>query len=613
MRKVLLLSFILFSSYYLRAQNTFVDSLNNLLNEARTTEKIKIYGTLIEYLRTQMKYEEAISVNQKLLALAKQEKNETEITKAYVHQGLILNNQNQYIKAALYLDSVKISAAKTQDKIAGAYAEYLMLYLAKSLNNSETAVSHALRALSLIEQTDGDLFLEFKIYYQLYGVYTEWNDLPNSKKYAEKAVEASLKSGNKNDLSNAYSAMAVVYTYIYQNAKSDANFQSILDYCEKAASLYYEYPSQVSGYTYAIARNNKASYLLSYSPHISPEIRSQIEYNINESLTISSKLPHAQSTQTASLGMLSSLARNDGDWKTAEQYLLQAYSILLTQKSIYYHIMIRVVSELSDIYERNGNLQKAMEFQKKISEYKSLLFNQQEAESVKKLEAQYQFEKKEQEVQLLTERAESHKKQNYLFIGLIVIGVVGAFFMFRSYHFNLRYSLAREKQLEAEKQEAELQIKLEQEEQSRLKAEQELLELQQQKLQNEVMANQLHLQHKNKVLHDIKVKLNDDKSLNINQIIKEENLLDNDFEKAKFQIQELHPNFFKTLSENAQQRLTSLDLKYCAYLYLGMDTKQIAHVLHIEPKSVRMTKYRLKQKFGLTAETDLVDHLRSML
>lgn len=36
-----------------------------------------------------------------------------------------------------------------------------------------------------------------------------------------------------------------------------------------------------------------------------------------------------------------------------------------------------------------------------------------------------------------------------------------------------------------------------------------------------------------------------------------------------------------------------------------MGTKQIAHLLHVEPKSVRMAKYRLKKKFGLDEDTDL--------
>lgn len=612
MKNKILLILFFFIFYHLNAQNTYMDSLNNRLNQPKIdlVEKMKTYDVLVEQYRTAMMYDKAASINKKYLELAKQKKEHTEITKAYVNEGVILINQEKYDKAEMLLDSVKSSASKTNDKIAAAYSVYFTLYLSKALGDYKKAMNYGLNALSLLEETKGNPLLEFKINYQLYGIYTEWNDLENSKKYAQKAIEAALKSGNKNDLSNSYSAMAVAFTYQYEKSKSATDFQAILDYSEKAAILYNQFPGQVSGYTYSIARNNKASYLLGYSPKITPEIRNQIEYNINESLHISSKLPLAQATQTASLGMLSNLAKHDGDWDKAEAYLLQAYSVMLTQNPIYYHIMSRVVNDLSEVYERKGDLKKALEFQKKYIEYRALLFNQSEAEAVKKLEVQYQSEKKEREIQILKERAENQRKQKLLYAGLGFIGLVGAFFMFRSYHFRLRYSLEQKKKLTTEKHEAELQIKFEKEEQSRLKIEQQLLALQQQKLQDEVMANQLHIQHKNDILKQLKDRLETDEVVNLKQIIRDENLLDIDFEKAKFQIKEIHPNFFQIISKHAKQKLTSLDLKYCAYFYLGMDTKQIANILNVEPKSVRMTKYRLKQKLGLDSATNLVEYLK---
>ena len=53
-------------------------------------------------------------------------------------------------------------------------------------------------------------------------------------------------------------------------------------------------------------------------------------------------------------------------------------------------------------------------------------------------------------------------------------------------------------------------------------------------------------------------------------------------------------------------------LKYCAYIYLQMSTKQIAQVLHVEAQSVRMFKYRLKQKFSLPKEADLETFLQEV-
>lgn len=166
------------------------------------------------------------------------------------------------------------------------------------------------------------------------------------------------------------------------------------------------------------------------------------------------------------------------------------------------------------------------------------------------------------------------------------------------------FSIEREKKLDTEKHDAEMQVRLQKEEQAKLKAEQELLTLQQQKLQSEVLASQLHIQHKNEVLQQLQTRLSDS-DINIQHVVKGENRIDNDFEKIRFTIQELHPDFFKNINERAKQKLTALDLKYCAYIYLGMDTKQIAHLLNVEPKSVRMTKYRLKKKFGLDEHTAL--------
>ncbi|MCA6069191.1 LuxR C-terminal-related transcriptional regulator [Chryseobacterium sp. RG1] len=222
------------------------------------------------------------------------------------------------------------------------------------------------------------------------------------------------------------------------------------------------------------------------------------------------------------------------------------------------------------------------------------------------------FNEKEQRMMVLQEKADSQRKQKSLLIALIGVGTLGALVLFRFYHLSLRYSLAREKQLIAEKKEAALQIKYEQEEQARLRAEQALMILQQQKLTDEVMANQLQLQHKNNVLLQLQEKLSQQEMINIYKILRDESRMDNEFEKSKYQIQEMHPDFFRNLNKNAVQRLTSLDQKYCAYLYLGMDTKQIASILNVEAKSVRMTKYRLKQKFGLDSETDLINYLKSI-
>lgn len=603
--KYSLLYCILFICTLYPAQNTFIDGLKNELNEDHisSVEKFKIYNELTEYYRVSDQYSTAEKYAQQQLEFAKKEKNYAEEVKALTQKGIIKLNQSEYDKIPPILDAANAIVQKSNNKTAELYASYLNIYYRNVFGEPENTIKLIQKVLPLVEKQPSEIMLNAKLNYLLYGIYTEWNDAENATKYAKKSIELAEKSGNKNLLSSTYSALAVCYSFQYEKNGNLKDLKPVIEMCKKAVGLYHQFPGHVSAHVQAMALLNLINYYLNY-PVITPEIREEIQNNANEILTLTQHTTLNQGIQAGALGVLSNLASRDQNDALSEQYLLKAEQILLTQQPVYYHVMINVVKDLAQLYAKQKKYQKAYEYESKLTEYSNLLFDEGQAETAKKLEAQYQSQKKESELRSLTEKTTSLKKEKLLYIGLGIIGLIGAFFMFRSYHFKLRYSIERENKLDTEKHEAEMQIKLQQEEQARLRAEQALLTLQQQKLQSEVLASQLHIQHKNEVLQQLQTQLSDT-DINIHQMVKEESRVDNDFEKIRFTIQELHPDFFKSINERAKQKLTALDLKYCAYIYLGMDTKQIANLLNVEPKSVRMTKYRLKKKFGLDENTAL--------
>ena len=63
-----------------------------------------------------------------------------------------------------------------------------------------------------------------------------------------------------------------------------------------------------------------------------------------------------------------------------------------------------------------------------------------------------------------------------------------------------------------------MQVRLEREEQARLKAEQQLMQIQQEQLKKEVMANALQIEHKNQMLFGLKEKIGKGESINLNRI-----------------------------------------------------------------------------------------------
>ncbi len=83
--------------------------------------------------------------------------------------------------------------------------------------------------------------------------------------------------------------------------------------------------------------------------------------------------------------------------------------------------------------------------------------------------------------------------------------------------------------------------------------------------------------------------------------------VDNDF---RVYFEEVHPGYLKSLSK-AFPHLSDTDLRMCAYLFLGMSTKEIASLTFKEVRSIESARNRLRKKLNLPAETNLKDFLNS--
>jgi len=83
---------------------------------------------------------------------------------------------------------------------------------------------------------------------------------------------------------------------------------------------------------------------------------------------------------------------------------------------------------------------------------------------------------------------------------------------------------------------------------------------------------------------------------------------DNTFE---IQMDQLHQEFFQRL-KNKYSQLSSNDLRLCAYLKLGFNSKEIADFMNIQPSSVYINRSRLRKKLDLDTEQDLHEFLNSV-
>ena len=77
------------------------------------------------------------------------------------------------------------------------------------------------------------------------------------------------------------------------------------------------------------------------------------------------------------------------------------------------------------------------------------------------------------------------------------------------------------------------------------------------------------------------------------------------------QAESLHEDFNAKLSEN-HPGLTQQEKRLATLLRLGFSSKYIATLMNITPKSVEISRYRLRQKLGLGKGDNLVNYIKSI-
>jgi len=87
--------------------------------------------------------------------------------------------------------------------------------------------------------------------------------------------------------------------------------------------------------------------------------------------------------------------------------------------------------------------------------------------------------------------------------------------------------------------------------------------------------------------------------------------VEGDWDKFKLHFEGVSPRFFEKLREKAPN-LTDLDLKQCAYLKMNMTPKQVAQLLAITPKSVTLSRVRIKKKLQLDEQMQLSAFLAAL-
>lgn len=239
---------------------------------------------------------------------------------------------------------------------------------------------------------------------------------------------------------------------------------------------------------------------------------------------------------------------------------------------------------LATAYREQGAFKEAvatLELNKKV---KDSLFNEESTRKITQLEMQFEFDKKQQQLE-----ADQQEKELYYWIaggGVFALLII----------VTLLFFLQRNKTRRSELEQAHLNL-----EKINLKNDLAIKD-------KELAANIMYLLNKNELINNISEKLMEIKEqiappsqAAVQKVVLDlqSNLQPELWQEFEFRFQQVHEHFYKTLNEKFPD-LTPSEIRLCAFLKLNMTTKEISAITHQNAKSIDVARTRLRKKLNLT-------------
>ncbi len=402
--------FFFFFSISLIAQT---DSLTQKLTTASKKEKIEIYQKLA-LSRSYTDPEKATEYALKGLELLK-DKNSKDVRSFYFILGKLCNGQSEY-KQALFYYNKTIEIAKGLDYdlgIARTYQNMGLVHLRMGEYNK--ALDFYLKTAEIYKKEKENKLL-VGIINNIGSLYScRLKDDKNGLLYYNKALKLSHEIDDSQYITTVLINMGEMYMRQNDFEKARKTIQESIDIAEKRD----DYNSLMVGLNNLSAisiQENKLEKALAYT---------------KESLKLRKIIGQTYENATEYL-RLAEIYEKIGDTKVVISYYDKALAIATKSKVL--PQLSKVYESLHDYYSRQKKYKKGYEYLLKFNKVKDSLSNEKKHEQLKEIQAKFDIESKEKEVQLLTnenkiktlENKNQQTIQIVLLIGLIGLTIVAS-------------------------------------------------------------------------------------------------------------------------------------------------------------------------------------------
>ncbi|ASS49295.1 MAG: hypothetical protein CHH17_11250 [Candidatus Fluviicola riflensis] len=276
----------------------------------------------------------------------------------------------------------------------------------------------------------------------------------------------------------------------------------------------------------------------------------------------------------------------------------------------------------SALYNARGDFKKAFAYADSTIKIQEKLFTDKMTREFVKQQIIYDTEKKEEQLKaeraktkFLKEKEKRERTEKIILIILLVMATIVAILLY--YIIGLRSKQIKQSSqlLENEKQ---LNLVVAQ----KAEQQQQILEKEIELKTKELLGSSTMMLQKQEIILELKDQLtalkNTDNSIpddwftKLSQTYASSLSIEQEWERFKTHFEHIHTSFFDRLVSLSHD-LSETDLRHCAYMKIGMTTKEISALLNIEPASVQKSRVRLKKKLALSREEDLIEFIKNIV
>jgi DNA-binding CsgD family transcriptional regulator len=256
---------------------------------------------------------------------------------------------------------------------------------------------------------------------------------------------------------------------------------------------------------------------------------------------------------------------------------------------------------LAQSYEKHGNYAASAACYRIIAHLDSMTLLKWEKESIKNMASVYQLSEEKH-------RNETLKNEQFRLYASIPIGFLIVLVFYQRYKNAKAHKALLESQLEM----SEKTRKLQELEQHKL---QQTVEIQQEDLRSmavDITQKNEFLVELEQKIHALNAAMSKDNFQELEALVRQ-NALNNEqnIVEFKWQVEALNSAFYERLRQRAAD-ISPTEREICGLIRLNLSSKEIASIRNIEPKSVDMSRYRLRQKLNLKQGEDLTTVLKSI-